>query len=430
MASGRSGAATGALRVLRERNFLKFWIGQTVSVFGSSVSGFALPMTAILILHGTAMQMGLLRALSGIPALLAALPIGVAVDRLRRRRLMIVVDLGRACLMAAIPVLLIVHRLTLGALYAVSAAVGILTIAFATAYQSFVPQVAERDRLVDANASMQFSHSVAGMAGPGTAGLLIGVLAAPMTLLVDAASFVVSAASLAAVSERVELAPRRVDSGAMADIIEAVAFLARHSVLGPLTLAGGAMGGCFSGFLTVYFLYLNRVAGLSPIVMGAILSAGAVGATVGALVTKRLSSWLGSMVATVLTCYALFALAAWMVPLAAGPQWLRAIWFTAAAILAFFAGYTASVTVITLRQTLTPERLLGRVSAATQLVDGALTALGALAGGALGTWIGLRSTLMAASACMSIVVVWLWLSRVRAASIVPVQPAQTDSVTP
>ena len=171
-----------------------------MSVFGSSVSGFALPMTAILLLRGTALQMGLLQALAGAPAVLAALPIGVLVDRVHRRRLMIAVDIGRAALMATIPALRIAHRLRMVDLYVVSAAVGVLTVAFDSGCQAFVPELAGRDRLVDANAAMQFSQSVAAMGGPGAAGVLITAVTAPMTLLVDAASFVFSALSLSEVS--------------------------------------------------------------------------------------------------------------------------------------------------------------------------------------------------------------------------------------
>lgn len=187
------------------------------------------------------------------------------------------------------------------------------------------------------------------------------------------------------------------------------------------------MGGCFSGFLAVYFLYLHRVAGLSPVIMGFILSAGAVGAAVGALLTKRITSRLGVGV-SIVAFETLFALAGWMVPLAVGPTWLKAVWFTGAAVLAFFAGYTGGVTVITLRQILTPDGLLGRVSATTHVVDGTLTALGALAGGALGEWVGLRWALIGASAGMSIMATWLWLSPVRLADLPP-QDRPTEALS-
>lgn len=385
-------------------------------------------MTAILLLNGNALQMGLLQAVSGAPALLAALPVGMAVDRLHRRKLMILVDLGRAVLMASIPAMLLLHRLRMSDLYVVSAAVGILTVAFDTAYQAFIPEIAGRDRLVDGNASMQFSQSVAGMAGPGTAGLLIGLLTAPLTLFIDAASFVVSAVSLATIRERREPVRRRGHGTLLTGMTEGLSFLYRHPVLRPLTLAGGGLGGCFSGFLAVYFLYLHRVAGLSPVVMGLILSAGAVGASTGALLTKGITARLG-VGATIAACGTLFALAGWMVPLAAGPMWLKAPWFTIAAVLAFFAGYTGAVTGNTLRQALTPDPMLGRISATTQLVDGTLTALGALAGGALGEWIGLRGALVAASAGMSIMVVWLWLSPVRTAAEFPAPHAPAEAAT-
>lgn len=179
--------------------------------------------------------------------------------------------------------------------------------------------------------------------GPGTAGVLISLLTAPLTLAIDAASFIVSAVSLGVMRHQEERPPTPKQGAVLGEIGQGLRFLYGHPVLSPLTLATGVTGLWFSAFLSVYFLYLSRGADLPPSLMGLILSVGAVGAAVGALVTGRLTKRFGYG-PTVILCQALFAVAAWVVPLAGGPVWLKVVLFAGAAIAAFSAGYSGGVT--------------------------------------------------------------------------------------
>lgn len=323
---------------------------------------------------------------------------------------MIASDLARACLVSLIPVLAFTHHLNFTWLYMVALAAGTLSVVFDTSFQAYVPSLVERDRLVQANSSMQFSSSLASIGGPGTAGLLVGLLTAPYALVVDSFTFLVSAVSLLCIrkEESVRLDTKR-EEHFWKGIREGLTFLYGHPVLAQMTLAMGGIDMFFNAFLSVYYLYLNRDAGLSPSVMGFVLSGGAVGALLGALFAGHLSKAVG-LGRTVALTESLFAVAAWLVPLAHGPAAIQVLMFTCAAVMAFFGGYSGAVTATSLRQRATPDALLGRVGASAQIVLLGLSPIGALLGGALGQIVGHRYALMAAASGISLMVIWLWLS--------------------
>src|SRR5438105_1127587 len=170
----------------RNYEFVKFWVGESISLFGSEVTALALPLTAVLVLHATAGQMGLVVAARNIPFLLVGLMAGVWVDRLRRRPILIITDLGNALLLASIPLAAIIGRLTIEQIYIVTLLVGILNVVSAVAYQSFIPSLVRREQLVEGNSKMEVSSSVAGIAGPGLGGLLVQWLTAPVAIIADA----------------------------------------------------------------------------------------------------------------------------------------------------------------------------------------------------------------------------------------------------
>ena len=172
----------------------ELWTAQTVSQFGSQVSGLAIPLVAIVLLHATPFEVALLGVVEFLPFVLISLPAGVWVDRMRRRPILIVGDAGRAFVLATIPVAYVAGVLTIYQLYAVGFVTGVLTVFFDVAYQSYLPALVDRDQLVEGNAKLEISRSAAQLAGPGVAGVLIGLLSAPIAVVADALSFVGSAA--------------------------------------------------------------------------------------------------------------------------------------------------------------------------------------------------------------------------------------------
>src|SRR6476661_10853402 len=179
--------------LLRHPDFLKLWTAETVSVFGTAITQLALPLIAIVVLHVSAFEVAALGTVEFLPFILFSLPAGVWVDRLRRRPILIVGDLGRAVAIASIPVAFYFDALTIWQLYIVGFINGCLTVFFDVAWQSYLPSVVERDQLVEGNSKLQITRSAAQILGPGMAGVLIGILQAPFAIVADAVSFVVSA---------------------------------------------------------------------------------------------------------------------------------------------------------------------------------------------------------------------------------------------
>ena len=406
-----------SIGVLSNRDFLKFWIGQTVSIFGSGVTFIALPLTAMYALHASAMQMGLLRAAGEVPYLIMSLFIGVMVDRVRRKTLMIAVDLGRAALIGAIPALTLLHLLNIYDLYIAAIAVGGLSVMFDTANQAYLPSLTGREELQKANSAIQFTFSLGQISGPAVAGLLVSLLTAPVTLLIDAVSYLVSALSLISIKKREPIIEGRpvAERKILRDVSQGLQVLLRHSVIRPLTLAMGGISMFFSAFLSVYFLYLGRDIGLTASLMGFVLAVGAVGATVGAIVTGRFGGRLSPGLAVIIG-ESFFAGGAWLVPLAGGTHWLKVATVTVAALVAFFGGTSAFIVSTTMLQKATPDRLLGRVSAASKTFLIGLNPIGAIIGGVVGSVWGLRPTLIMGASGITVMVLWLLLSPVRSTS--------------
>ena len=179
--------------LLRHPDFLKLWTAETVSVFGTQVTLLALPLVAATILQVSPFEFALLGTIEFLPFILLSLPAGVWVDRLRRRPILIVGDLGRAISLISIPLAYSVGALTIWQLYVVAFVNGCLTVFFDVAYQSYLPSIVDRDQLVEGNSRLEISRSASQLAGPGLSGVLIGFLTAPFAIVVDAISYVLSA---------------------------------------------------------------------------------------------------------------------------------------------------------------------------------------------------------------------------------------------
>src|SRR5260370_3703807 len=195
MAADRSG-------LWRDPDFLKLWTAQAISELGSRITREGIPLTALLVLHAGAVQMGFLNALGGLAVLVFGLSAGVWTDRLRRRPVMIAADLGRAAVLASVPLAAWAGRLALGQLYAVAALAGVMTIFFDVADQSYLTALVAGDRLLEANAKLTLSSTIAEIAGPGLTGFLVQLITAPIAILFDAVSFLISALLLGAIRKR------------------------------------------------------------------------------------------------------------------------------------------------------------------------------------------------------------------------------------
>lgn len=379
--------------LLRERTFRRFWAGQTISHFGDQISGIALPFVGVLALDASPAQMGYLGAAGLAPNLLVSLYAGAFVDRHGRGRLtMIVADAGRALLLATIPVAYWLDALSFAHLYAVAFLTGVFTVFFFVSYNNLFVSVVPRERFVEGNSLLNGSRAFSFVAGPSVGGFLVQLISAPFTLVVDALSFVTSALFLHSI-DPVEPPPADAAPG---QFTEGLRFI-RHSRTLLAKLAATATINFFNFlFFALFILYATRQLDVSPALLGLILGAGAIGGLVGSMFAGRISRRLGIGPAFVLGCI-LFPAPFLLVPLADGPRPLvLALLF----VFEFGTGFGVMLLDITggaIQQALVPDRIRARVSGAFMMVNFGVRPLGALAGGVLGTAIGLRPTLWVAA---------------------------------
>lgn len=398
--------------VLRSPDFLKLWGGQTISALGSHITGGGLPLLAVITLKATSTQMGILSAVSGVPVLLFSLLAGVWVDRLRRRPILIAADIGRALLLATIPLVAMLGWLTIWQIYIVIALNGILTVVFNTAYRAYLPTLVEPDQIVEGNARLAVSESAAEVVGPGLTGLLVQTITAPMAILLDSLSFVVSVISLSAI-HKPEPAAASLENRQtlLQEAREGLSMLLQQPVLRTLT-AVDATHSFFGNFIGVlYALYAIRVLHISPFWMGVTIGIGGASSLVGALLAERAAQRLGlgrTLLGTV-WIEKLFNLA---IPLAASfPPFGLVLLILSQ--MGDILGTIYAINAISLRQAITPSRLLGRVSASMELITAGVGPLGALLGGVLGDKIGVQDTLFVSITGMTFAGVWLLLSPIR-----------------
>ncbi len=387
----------GRRSLLRNADFVKLWSAQTISQLGTQVTFLALPLAAILVLDATPFELGLLSSLEFAPFLLLGLPAGVWVDRMRRRPIMIVGDLGRALALGSIPVAHWAGALTMGQLYVVAFATGVCTVFFDVSYQSYLPTLVERDRLAEGNAKLEISRSGAQLAGPGLAGGLVQLLSAPAALLADAVSYLGSAFFVAWIRGRERPAARRDGGeqrqGMRREIAEGLRYVLGHPLLRPIAACTSISNLFGSMAFAILILFATRELGLSAGAIGIAFALGNIGSLVGAVVAERVAKPVGVGKA-IIGSSLIFGLAGLLIPLATRQSAMPLL--VAAGFLGGLGGVVYNVNQVSLRQSITPDRVLGRMNATMRFIVWGTMPIGALVGGALGAAIGLRATLWVA----------------------------------
>jgi MFS family permease len=414
--------ARKAVSLWRDPSFLLLWSGQTISMLGSQVTVWALPFTAIYTLNAGAAQVGLLAAAGSAPSLLFGLPAGVWADRMRRRPLLIASDFGRALLLGSVPLAAMLGRLTMAQLYVVAFTTGALSALFEVAYRSYLPALVPRDALVGGNAKLETSATLAEMTGPGLAGALVQLVTAPIAILADALSFVVSVCTLAAIGAR-EPAPVVPDQPrhALREIGEGLRAVLRHPMLRALAADSGIFN-LFDSLLTaLYALYLTRVLGASAALAGLILVLAGLGGLLGAALAGRVTRRFG-LGRAIVGGSLVAGVGELVIGLASGPLWL------AAAIVVLGEGcFQAGAAVyringVSLRQALIPDRLQGRVNATVRFIGVGAIPLGALVAAQIGTTYGVRPAVLLAGTGTLFAFLWVFFSPIRRLRSQPAAP--------
>lgn len=380
----------------RHADFLKLWTAATVSGLGDEISGLAIPFLAIVILGATPFQIGLLGTLQFLPFILFTLPAGVWIDRMRRRPILIAGDVGRAVLLASIPIAYVAGVLTIYQVYAVAFLVGTFTVFFDVAYQSYLPALVDRSDLVEGNSKLQTSASGVQIAGPGLAGLIIGAVSAPVAIVIDSLSFIGSALFVFLIRRQEPPVKRETADdgtrppGMRTEIAEGLRYVVRNRYLAPIA-ACTAISNLFGNIgQAVLLLYVVREIGLTAQVVGIAFSVANLGVLAGALLGGRIAKRIG-IGRTIVGSAVLFGPAP--VIIAAAPQDNFLPFAIAALFLMGFSAVVYNINQVSLRQAITPERMQGRMNATMRFIVWGAIPVGTMLGGGLGTWFGLREAL-------------------------------------
>jgi MFS family permease len=406
-------------------DFLKLWSAETVSQLGSQVSQLAIPFVALGVLNASTFEIALLNVVEMLPFLLIGLVAGVWVDRLRRRPILIAGDLGRAALLATIPIAYLLNVLTMIQLYVVGASVGALTVFFDVAYQSYLPSLVERDQLQEGNAKLEISRAGAQVVGPGLAGVLIGIVRAPFAVVLDALSFLGSGLFILWI-RRPEpppdalLAAGAPRPGFRAEMAEGLRWVLGSPYLRSIAACTGSSNLFSSITFAVLLVFAVRLMGMTAEGIGLAFSIGSLGALLGAVSANRISERLG--VGRTIVLFAaiggppeiIFALA----PVGTAQPVLVGL----VALMGFLGGLGSvvyNVAQVSFRQAITPTRLQGRMNATMRWIVWGTMPIGGIIGGLMGTFIGVRETILLGGIGGSLVFLPVLFSPVRGIRTMP-----------
>ncbi|MFC9465439.1 MFS transporter [Streptomyces coelicoflavus] len=395
------------LGLLNDRDFGRLFAATALGQLGDRIIFLTLPLVAIATLHADEFQVGLLTATTTAGSLLVGLPAGAWVDRMRKRTVLIGSDLLRAAALLTIPLAWWADLLSVRLLYAVALLHGVLTVFFDVAHVSYLPHLVGRDKLVEGNARLSAIRSVTSIGGPAVAGPLAGLVGAPATLLASSAGMTMSGLFAATIRRREEMPEPSPSPRLGREIKEGLHFVLRHPALRAIMFSDALFNLSLVMYQTMLLVFLERTMGLEPFGIGLVLSGMGCGALLGALTATTLARRIGQRpviwLATLVTCPL-----AVLMPLA-HPGWT--LYGGAVGLAALSLGGVVRVVAQSgLQQSLTPDRLLGRMAATARFVSSGGVPLGGLMGGASGAAFGATATLWigAAGMTLSALPTFLW----------------------
>lgn len=416
--------------LLRNHGFKNLWIAQSVSLIGSQVTTLAVPLIAALLLDASAFEMGLLGAASFAPFLAFGLLAGVWTDRWPRRQILIVADVGRAALLAIIPVVAFVDLLRIEYLYIIQFLVGTLTLFFDVAHEAYLPSIVAREQLVSGNSKLEMSRSVAFVTGPSLAGGLVQLLTAPITIVFNILSYLISAVFILRIKESSPAQSiNKERAGVWTEIREGLQILLGNRFLRPI-VARTSTANLFDRVMqAVYVLYVTRELMIEPAVLGLLFGMTGVGAFVGAFAARRIAEHAGLGRAIVYASL-LGGAGSLLFPLAGELSGLTMPLLVAGHFFLGMSHPIYNINQISLRQAITPPHARGRVTASGRFLVWGTLPIGMFIGGVLGELIGLRFTLLVGAVGVTLGALFVICSPVKALHTVSDAMGPPDTIGP
>lgn len=396
----------------RHGDYLHLWGAQGISAFGSQITLLALPLVAILTLRASAFEVAALTALGLVPFIFLSAPAGVWVDRLRRRPILVLTDIGRGASLLSIPIAYALGALTLPHLYGVALLNGVLTVFFTLAYQAYLPSLLAREHLVEANTKFEATESAARLAGPGAAGGLVALTSAPVAVLADAVTFFASGALIVSMKHREAVAadPAKEPGAFWHELRDGGRFALRNVYTRAILATTAIINVGFSMAWAILLVYVVRELEMSAGTAGLVLSAGEAGGLLGVIVASRLTRRAGAG-PVIIGSAALFGPALLVIALA--PSSMPIPFVILGWSLGSFASVLYNATTVGVRQALVPQRLQGRVVGFARTIVWGVSPLGSLAGGALAAAAGLRFAIVVGALVALVALVPALLSPLR-----------------
>jgi MFS-type transporter involved in bile tolerance (Atg22 family) len=403
------------LSLWRHADFMKLWIRQTTSWFGSAFSRLAIPLIAALTLQTTHAEMGLLTAAGTAPTLFIGLFAGVGVDRVRHRHLLISGDVGRALLLLTIPTTAFLGVLTMVQLYVVGFLIGTFCIFFEVASRSYLPTLIDRRQLLEANGKLELSGSITAIAGPSLAGLIIQAITAPLAIVLDALSYLLSALCVVFIHKPEQL-PVLSRLPMISQVREGLGVVFRDPLLRAFAGCLATSNFASNAFFALYILYGTRQLGLNAAGLGLAYGLGAGGAVLAAVIGARVTARLGVGRALLLGA---FIGSLEVLPVVFATPASAVLLLFLSSLLGNFGWVLYNINAVSLRQAVTPMALQGRVNATFSFLVSGMLPLGALAGGALAELLGLSTTILLAAIGSLFAFLWVLFSPARILRNIP-----------
>jgi MFS family permease len=402
--------------VLGNRDFVRLWTAATISQFGTQVSLLAIPLVAVILLGASPFEVALLGTVEFLPFILFSLPAGAWVDRLRRRPILIVGDLGRAVSLASIPIAYLLGGLTIWQLYVVGFINGTLTVLFDVAYQSYLPSLVDRDQLVEGNGKLETSRTIAQTAGPAIGGGLIGVLTAPIAIVLDAISFLASALFVFLIHREEPAPDRHVDehgrprAGLRGEVAAGLRYVLGNPYLRGIAVCTGTANLFSNIAFATYIVYAVRDLGLSAGEIGVIFGLGNVGAIVGAVTADRFARRVGLGPAIVLS---VLLGGPGLLLVALAPRTFPVPFLIAGGFLIGLSVVVYNINQLSFRQAITPRSMQGRMNATMRFIVWGTIPIGQILGGVIATSLGVHEAIWIGAAGSFLAVIPLLVTPVR-----------------
>jgi MFS family permease len=407
----------------RHRDFVRIWSAATVSILGSQVTIIAVPFIALTMLGASVFEVSLLTAVEMLPFLLFTLPAGAWLDRVRRRPVLIAADIGRGVVLLSIPAAFLMDSLTMAQLYVVAFVTGTFTAFFDVADQSYLPAIVDRDDLVDGNANLQISYSVAQIGGPTLGGNMLAIIAAPFAIAIDAVSFFISGAFISAIHRREDPPARRVDESGRptpmrTEIIEGLRYVLGNRYLRPIAACTGITNLFGAALFGIFPVLIWHELKLSPAFFGTVMGLASIGFLVGAALSSRLPNSIG-IGRTIIVSTAFGAPAFLLLTLTPENLTLAAVTLFVGWFVAGMSQVIYNVAQISLRQAITPPEIQSRMNATMRFIVWGTIPIGSVLGGALATFVPVRVALIFAALASFVAVLPLLASPLRSLRDLP-----------